>query len=1424
MEKENPYLKIKKAGDRIQNNPYAALKGVGGDVTGAAPRQYEETNFAKVRRLSADATEAKTAADKANSFGTIVKETLFGEKANPWTVLTLKGLRSGAFDIGKQVLTDPLASAREAAMGLANGLTLGAVDYSQRKSFINEFKKGYGGDMTDEQIEQLAQSTLAPEDPELKAIRGGADFASILVPYAATEKAFMAGIKYAAPKFVQQYGRAAQILTNIGAWNAVGQTEESFNPEAEQQRGTRAIIDTALGVAFPIAGAVFRKISPTIFKRGQVAPLPEAQQLVQSGEVISKETLVRAAQERITQMESREAALSAAEKTTLARLKANLENPDELFKLQNEGLVRPQELGNARSVVNVAREEGDDLLVATNDVQALQNYIKGSNEITYKKIASLGTDSSGAKILARHEFNPKTGQHIIYATDDVTASTLAHELGHYFDKDLTKTVSGLSRLLPEFQKNREAVEDVLSALAVSRLGGEATAKQISSEIKSIVKAITGESASLSAVRRGGAAAKNISEQFADVVSEILTREGAKGEAPTVTALLKLVQGNKAKKVLGEAMAKEVQTSKAFSNAAKKEVVEQAPKAQKLKVEAQKFDIVDDSSLGKVAVPRVSSTVSVAGKDVVVKKITQTTNGEFRLSVYNPATKKRSTIPLSNLDNIGTLQGMAKNASEKTRVISIKPTREGNIKEVTKQLDRTPTGKKPETAPIRAEKITADQETEVFLNTKVLSKITGKERIGKSNEDILTRSLSSKMTEKEWNNILSERMGNLSEDVVKAKRIINDRVQTLRDNLAGRDISSLSGVELKDITMEYEKLVETIEVFSGVRTELSNAFRSLGIEVVPGENDVLRNVVEQMQRVLGKEGDNFTFLQKALKLRENDVVDKYFTVWYPTILSGPKTTLRNIVGTSTNLASEVLSQLFTKEGRATFTDRINAMVGAGKESWNRAAATMRGDEQIISKFREGPPLRRPDFKGKLEFLNNVEYVGRFLDAQDAFFSNIAKEGEVAAIRAGNYTYGLTDKATIDAINESIGKAFGQRSSYRNQFDRTVMGELGRQVTALKNSDIGSVKFASNFIVPFVRTVANVTDRKIDYIPLLNMFRVYRGKATPFIEKRARRIVVDAGLVGAEAERVQAIVAERLWHQQMGKMWMGLSASAAIIPMAMAGRVTGAGPKDKNERDTLMLKGWRPQSLILPGGIVLPYQNLGPLSGILSMAGNISDGIKYENDDDKSVIEKLGTGIINYMRGEMDQSFLSGFSDVYDMLSPYSYRPVSDIIQEFALNAIPVPAAWTQTKDIIFPERFETRDFDEKILNRVGFTSGLEPKLDAFGNQMKADLIWGLTPRFLNTDDTVLNWMDENNVFVGRPNRKQNIKNSRTGEEREMTPEEYTQFLSATGQGIYKKLEEYVRNGTFDRYSQEKKDALVDKIVREIREQEKAKIRY
>ena len=1364
-----------------------------------------ESRYSKRKRIGTEAEEAAIKASKAGSL-----------KTTAWKTLT--GLPRGAFDIAKQVIQDPKESARQAALGIADGISLGATSYLERKAFVDEAKK-YG--MDEVTAESMAEKILKPDDSELGAIRGGSHFAGIVVPYAAAEVALIKGLKYAAPNFVSQYGKTAKLLADIGVFNAVGQTEESFKPADERDRKTRALIDTAAAGAFFTGGEIFRRIRGTKFKTpfsttpvSGAKPASEKEVLTntrehlllqvshsdkKAGAILEKidinnintlDDLARVYKDALPKEMQTKPVLSSidnwiasghqkvafyskqAAKPTDTGLLTGKEGA--LKSIFEEGKVYTEkELAKLRGGANTSvtiktgvkegeKAVGKDLTVITNDLESLQGYIKGSGDIEFKSIATLGKDSAGNKVMARHEFNPSTGKHIIYATDEATASTMAHELGHYFDKKLTQTTLGLSNVLPNFKKNQEAIEDVLGSLAVQRLGGKATGKQISSEISTISKSIIKEAEALSKARGKGAAAETPSEQFADAISEILTRKGAREKAPILTELLQHSQKLNEAEVFGEAVAKKI-TSKKFEKEAAEEVVEK---------------VVKEKAPAKKIPTRPTEGV------VVTKDIKQKGRGK------RPIKKDEKVFPISSTEKSMTFQTVTgKEFTVKaTKVKSLddvlKETFEGDApkilkdfkgvqkkaageiigeKQIVKDLERTKTGKKPTTEAIRAEKITADAEAEVFINTKVLPKITGKERVGKSNQDILERSLASKMTEKDFNEILNTRFGNLAEDVVKAKRMMNDRILEIRTKLAQKDVDSLTGEELKVLMEEYNQLTEMFEVFAGVRTELSSSFRSLGIEVVPGENDVLRETVRIMQKTLGKEGDDFAFMTKALKLRENDIVDTYFNIWYPAVLSGPKTTVRNIVGTGANLFTETASTLFTKQGRQEFLPRILALADGQKKAWNKAGDVMKKKTEVISKFDEASALRKADFEkyfgGKIAWLNEIEFVGRFLNAQDIFFSTIAHEGEIAAMRAGKFTYGIQDKAVIESLDKSVAHAYGQRTTYRNPYENTLVSEIGRVVTAAKMSENKFLKAGATMVFPFVKTVANVTERKIDYVPILNLWRSIGNKNYAV---RAKRIVADAGVTGKEATRIQSIIEQRLKHQQMGKMYMGLTVMATMTPLAVAGRITGSGPKSKKERDTLMLKGWRPNSIILPGGVVLPYMFLGPLAGVFSVLGNISDGIKYNNDDDKAIAELLGEGLRAIMQTELDQSFMAGLSNINDLIN--GYKSFNESVADLASNTlIPVPAVWTQTKDIIFPERFESNTFWENIQNKIGITGGLQPRLDTFGQQVGSDLIWGLTPKVMNTNDPVINWMDDNDVFVGKPNRKQTI--TQRGEKRE-----------------------------------------------------------
>jgi hypothetical protein len=1406
-----------------------------------------KTQFAKITEARRDAAESKRIADEKNSFIGLAKETL-----NPIN------LAKSAFGIGKSVVTNPVETANQAALGFTSGVTLGATDWLQKKVFVDEAVKN---GMDKEEAEYLSAKYLYPDDPILSGVRQGFNLAGTVAPYAAAENLVARGAAYMAPQFVSKYKTLSQVMINLGAWVPTGQLEEQIRDADAKERWTRAGVDTALAVAFPFLAKGYRAIRG----KGEFSPVYEQalqtktrinssggidyDRAIKEGSVTAQQIYSdptkkiftpAVAQGRIDDVAMKlnmfkkglgdefkkgidinNVTLKSLTDKGNAMVDAYLKIPGKKlaesgFDMTNVRTPKPTAFEKPTSVkpleqrVDVkgmsdepvtavtAEVNGKPMTIGTNNVDALEGTLKGTGEMKFKIVDTnyLGTEK-GVPITARHEFNPKLGEHTFYVTpyakQDV--STIVHEFGHAVDSDLGGAINSFtkyifSETLPKTTRAiaaRESVDDLLASFATDRLisnagaGATITRDGIGAEVRNIVNSLRGEIEALASTRQGGAVNRGPAEQFADAFAIRNTARG-KQMAPTLNQFLDFSKsyGDDLNRVLEAAG-----------------VIKRSAKAQEGAGVAIKREVPGGEG-GTVIIKEGGGGQSAGGKQITVEG----GGGEKQV----------------------------------VRVVERPQT-----------LERTPTGRQPDSPAFRSEKITTDEELEVFMNKKILSKITGKERIGKSNEEILTRSLASDLNEESFNKLLSSRFGNLSEDIVKGKRLLVDKAVKLADDLGSKEVADMSGEELKGTLTSYNQLIEMFETFAGVRTELSNSFRSLGITVSPGENDVLRSALEAIQKAIGNETDPFRIMQKAVNAQSMTVVEKYFSVWYPALLSGWKTTARNLTGNASNLALQTISSLFTSQGRKEFMPRVMAIIQANKDGLNTAKKVLKGEENIMSKYYEPTVPKEEAFKGKMAFLNNVEYVGKFLNAQDAYFSNAFREAEVAATRVGNYTYGLTDKKLIDAVNDAVGTFAAQQGTFRNAYERTVVGEVaGRTIASLKHSQLSGVQAFANFIFPFVKTIANITDRRLDFVPILNTFRTFGAK--DLYIQRANRILKEADLfetirrdaldngmtldlakshATSEVNRVREIVIDRLRNQQMGRFYMGMAVTAMGIPLAASGRITGTGPVGKNERAVLMKTGWRPNSIILPDGTALPYQNLAlPISSILSLLGNINDVQKYGKEDGP-LANDMVQGVHNFMRSELDQSFLSGLSNIYDTIS--GYTPPEQLLTDFAANAIPIPAAWTQIKDAVFPERYDAKTFNQKISAKLGspvniFTGeALEPKLDAFGDQIKADLVYGLTPPLLNkvSNDPVLEFMKENRVFIGKPQTATKIT-ERDGDVRKMTQKEYTRYVKESGDAIYEDLNNHIQGGTFRGMEKSEIEKKIRSITTKIRQRVKKQI--
>jgi len=166
-----------------------------------------------------------------------------------------------------------------------------------------------------------------------------------------------------------------------------------------------------------------------------------------------------------------------------ARQKQDVNISTDMAKQIVNETVKEVPLPQQRATVSIPTQNGP-VKVVTNQKLVLQNFIKDREDINYKQVKTLGNDINGNQIQARFEWDYKKQQATIYTTNKTTASNLAHELGHYFDRKLSGVANErLSDLFPDYAKNKSQIDSALTAYVLDRANGSLSAKEISAKIK-----------------------------------------------------------------------------------------------------------------------------------------------------------------------------------------------------------------------------------------------------------------------------------------------------------------------------------------------------------------------------------------------------------------------------------------------------------------------------------------------------------------------------------------------------------------------------------------------------------------------------------------------------------------------------------------------------------------------------------------------------------------------------------------------------------------------------------------------------------------------------------------------------------------------------------------------------------------------------
>lgn len=713
------------------------------------------------------------------------------------------------------------------------------------------------------------------------------------------------------------------------------------------------------------------------------------------------------------------------------------------------------------------------------------------------------------------------------------------------------------------------------------------------------------------------------------------------------------------------------------------------------------------------------------------------------------------------------------------------------------LDRMETGKKPAADPFRAEKMTDDAEEEIFLNTKILPKITGKERIGRSDKDIVSQAEMSKLTEADALNMLKERYGALTPDTRRLFEYGMERMRNLKEMLKGREASELSMQELNTFKQEYIQATQLFEVYSGARTEASNLLRSFRIASESGENDVMRALFEDLKKAgIAQESDTWQAMVKMAKtIRPESKADKAVKGILSAWLSGPATYLRNLSGTLSNIATEVASRAANPKTMKEVPTMVSTLLKNWGEGFSEAGKILR-DTRGPGFEAFDPTFQIPTsvFAKKTMYDKVTESVGRWLNAAD-----------IAMVRPMQKTEGVLSKIYSPKMSAEVSKAlsetYGLSTIYRGlpkgNFLRGAT-QAAERLSSIRINKSGTIPGLGEVpimkpIIPFVRTIGNVIDRQLDYLPIVSYFRSH-GK---FIQNAAEELAARYKIT--DPEQI-GLIAKRMHDQQMGRMYLGMTASLGAAALAADGRLSGNGPLDYNERLLLERTGWRRNSIKI-GNVWVPYTYLGPLAIIFNMAGNIHDGVKYENADNGVIGNALSIGLVGFMRTQLNASFFKGTSDLLNAIS--GDTDGGKYLSNLGASLTPIPAAYTQTlgisknvwsrivDDPALRQQYETKGYIDKLRLKLGIPGSvmglpaMSPKSDMFGEPMTLDVIYGLTPTVDKSKKMpVESLLISRGVAVTIPSKGTSYKID--GEERKLTPNEYTQFTRISGQYIYEAL--------------------------------------
>lgn len=601
---------------------------------------------------------------------------------------------------------------------------------------------------------------------------------------------------------------------------------------------------------------------------------------------------------------------------------------------------------------------------------------------------------------------------------------------------------------------------------------------------------------------------------------------------------------------------------------------------------------------------------------------------------------------------------------------------------------------------------------------------------------------------------------------------------------------------------YDKLTP-----EGIQRYAASQLNKVKMQLKPDDAKRISELAKKVQAMPAGEAKAMAqqrLMEEVQDLIPTPVVQKLVTLWKAGLLTGLKTTGRNVTSNMINSVSEVV-----KDVPATVTDMISSMftgkrtktltlrgVGSGLKE-----GTQKGIKLIRTGFDERKQMGKLDTnrvnwgKSKIGQVAKAytETIFRALGAQDQPFyyaalkRSLYDQAGAAAINAGKsgnkaFIENLVNNPTEQMIKTSVLDA--ERAVFQN---KTALGSaINKAKTNFKKvSSFGGA--IADFIVPFTGVPSSVASQVINYTPV--------GLGKTIIEN------IGKGKFD-----------QRAFSEGIGRGLTGTAVMAIGSTLMAKGLMTLDLPKSEKERQQWELEGKKPFS-VLVGGKWRTIGSLGPQASVLLQGGYLQQG-------------GPGQAVLGGLKQQKEQTFLKGISSAADAIdNPQGYA--KGYAQSVARGIVPtIVGDYAAATD---PLQRETNTVTETIKSRIpGQRDDLLPKRNAFGEQMPNEqgFVGSMIDIFNSTkakSSTIINELRRlQDAGVSVTPTKIDKSQTISGKKIDLTYELQDALESKAGPIIKRQWEQVISSPQYKTLSDDNKSKILQNLLENIRGVEKLRV--